>query len=334
MLSKHFKIACDGDVSKRISIMLKKWNRGSLIRWSLVSEGRINVILKVDFIESGNLKQAILRVCIIDFGPLRQMQGREIYLRPVIDGKEINFFPKVYFYDDSKEIIPFVYMFMEYIYGEPLNEFSSEENFFLVGNALARLHNIKVRSFGKNPLEETSISPQEYYLNYFIDAVEQCKKVDSDIASSFYDLVVTHYNPELYKDVSPVLLHHDFHSNNIIVQGDNNIKIIDWDSSRGGLPEYDFVKFKYINAIHYDDRLINSFLEGYMSLSDICLDVNYFLYEICWLMRMVVFETHYSTDDDYYPKKEFYKEKYWFNYYNFRTLCKDEIRNGKWIFKI
>lgn len=329
MLYKRLENICKPDIATCISKMLRKWNNGRLYDYQYFTEGRINIIFNIKYWHDRRLNKAILRICMINSGLLRQSEGHEVYISSLISSNNIKFFPKVYFYDDSKTIIPYSYMIMEEIDGITLNKDLDKKIFFDIGKTLAKIHNISVISYGKKPLDDNKLSGHEYYKSYFETAIKNCENIDKDVSDSFRELLKTYYDREIYDGRKPVLLHHDFHERNIVIQHGNMIKIIDWDSSRGGIGEYDFIKYKYMNMEKYDSEQIKMFYQGYLVERNIQADVNLCLYEICWLMRMIVFEHQYKTRDSYYPDKKFYYNKYWSYHNDFERIKKSVVSDWK-----
>ena len=138
-------------MGKTISRMLSCWNGSSLIEYHFLTEGRINLLFKVRFLSDHQYKDAILRICVVDSGPFCQMQGREIYLQSIAQQEQWDFFPEIYFYDESRTVIPYPFMLMEYIEGNTLEDNARPEELFRVGERLAKVHKAGILSFGKNP---------------------------------------------------------------------------------------------------------------------------------------------------------------------------------------
>lgn len=314
---------CNKGMGKTISRMLSCWNGSSLIEYHFLTEGRINLLFKVRFLSDHQYKDAILRICVVDSGPFCQMQGREIYLQSIAQQEQWDFFPEIYFYDESRTVIPYPFMLMEYIEGNTLEDNARPEELFRVGERLAKVHKAGILSFGKNPLLQGPVSGSEYYSSFFESAYFFCRKTNSQMADKFLKIYESYFEKELYKGVSPSLIHHDFHSRNVMFCKDGTLKIIDWDSSRGGIPEYDFIKMKYFNQVNWSNEQMQYFLDGYLTERNINMDVNLCIYEICWLMRMYVFECNNETTDRYYPSAEFYKDR-------FRAYCErfDDIQRN------
>ena len=323
---------CNKEMDKIISKMLGIWNGSCLIEYHFLTQGRINLLFKIRFLLDYQYKDAILRICVVDSGPFCQMQGREVYLQGIAQQEQWDFFPEVYFYDESRTVIPYPFMFMEYIEGNTLQDNVRAEDLFCVGKRLAKDHKVGVLSYGKNPLLQGLVSGSEYYSSFFKSAYFFCRKTDSRMADKFLKIYEAYFEKEQYKGVIPSLVHHDFHGRNIMVCKNGGIKIIDWDSSRGGIPEYDFIKMKYFNRLNWSNEQIKCFWDGYLTERSIHMDVNLCIYEICWLMRMYVFECNNQTDDKYYPSAEFYKDRFRAYCERFEDIQKNVKSNWKCFF--
>lgn len=312
MLYESFKGFFKDEVQMHVAFekMLMKWNNSKLIKFEYVTSGRINIIFRCYIKNHNKCSSAILRIGVLTEDEFRQAEGREVYLKDLLKKHKFNNLPNIFFLDSKKDIIPFTYSIMEEIKGVSLSENSSGNTFYEVGKVLASLHKINTNSFGKEPLKNDNISPNEYYINYFNDVIKFLYRYDGGMSKTFEVVFNKYYSPKLYSNKKPILLHHDFHAQNILVNEDGAIYLIDWDSARGGIKELDFIKYKYLNLIRYNKKQIDSFFKGYTSLEKINIDINYYIYELSWLARMFIFECKFPVSNKYFPEKEFYLCKF------------------------
>ena len=230
-------------------------------------------------------------------------------LKPVFDQYSYNHCCNVYYEDDSLDIIPYSYSVMEEIVGLTLSCSNDEDTFYCVGEALAKLHSISLSFWGPVTEKSQAASVNDYYTMYYNKVLHNLDKYDKHLYRIVTEVIENNYCPCLYAGRAPVLLHHDFHFSNIMVSTNKNIKFIDWDSARGGLEELDFVKLKYMNLLHLPLSKLQSFISGYNSHRTLELNQNYYVYELVWLAKMVIFESNNSNDNkSYYPSKQFYLE--------------------------
>jgi thiamine kinase-like enzyme len=312
MLYESFKGFFNDEVQmhRAFEKMLMKWNNSKLVKFQYVTCGRINIIFRLYIKIHSKYSSVILRIGVLTEGEFRQAEGREVYLKDLLNKHKFNNIPHIFFLDSEKDVIPFTYSIMEEIKGETLSGNSLEDTFYEAGKILASLHKISTNSFGKDPLKDDSISSNEYYINYFNDVIKFLYRYNKEMSKSFEVVFNKYYSSKLYSNKKPILLHHDFHAQNILVNEDGSIYLIDWDSARGGIKELDFIKFKYLNLIRFNKNQIHCFFKGYTSLEEINIDINYYIYELSWLSRMFIFESKFPVLNKYFPEKEFYLCKF------------------------
>lgn len=312
MLYEFFKGFFKDEVQmlKAFERILMKWNNSELIGYQYLTSGRINIIFRLYIKNHNKCSCVILRIGILTEGEFRQSVGREVYLKELLNKNNFDNLPNVFLFDPDKNIIPFTYSVMEEIKGVTLSEKCYISSFYKAGQVLASLHKIKTNSFGKEPLKNDNISSNEYYIKYFANAIKIINKYNREMSKKFEVVFNKYYNENLYLNKDPVLLHNDFHGRNILVNENEYIYLIDWDSARGGIKEIDFIKFKYLNLIKCNKNQINSFFKGYTSLENININVNLYIYELSWLARMFAFESKFPVSNEYFPSKDFYVNKF------------------------
>ncbi len=199
------------------------------------------------------------------------------------------------YYDETKQLIPYLFSIQEYIHGKSLKNlydkykgeiFSFNKSKFLnlfsdMGEILGKLHNIKFNSFQPDIYslsKEAKSNWLEIINSEFENQIQEAKKYKFNQEDEIRDFIKEHIYL-LENETEPVLIHNDFQWNNIIIK-DDPIKfqirgIIDFDNWRIGVRAQDFVRmenitFKVIN--HKDIKL--KFYEGYQKYYNI--DENFY----------------------------------------------------------
>jgi Predicted aminoglycoside phosphotransferase len=299
-LKKYFK-----DIVKNV------WIDAVLKDVEFINAGRINLIYKL-LLENAPLQQVIIRVRVMTDERFKQDFACETWLTEILRSNNFNSSPYILMADDSKKIVPFEYSMMEVIDGHPLDERERNELFYESGKLLALIHSIGVPNYGKidKSLVYNSLNCRNYYEEYFAGILYLLKEDNQKIASAIENVIRDHYKQELYEGMCSVLLHHDFHGRNIMIQKDGNIKIIDWESSRGGVKEIDFIKLKYLTLNKCTNLSKEAFFEGYESVGGLQFTNNFLIQELMWLVKMYLFEKAVPTNDRwYFPDSDFYKNK-------------------------
>ena len=221
------------------------------------------------------------------------------------------------YYDESKNLIPYLFTVQEYIHGKQLHKILEQniiEDFNLelstskfinlfenIGEILGKLHQIKFSSFYENineigkKNEKTWSEIFHKRLNIEIQEAKKNKLNNIEEMTDFFK-----ENEALIEEENEaVLLHNDFHSKNIIVKDDISaaIKIngiIDFDNWGIGVKAEDFVKFK-----HWDLEFLNqpeldrAFYQGYNKYHKVDKDfeTKIEIYSLFWLLKLTNFET-------------------------------------------
>lgn len=290
--------------------ILNEWNQSTLVDYVFISCGRINIIYRLRIRLRDSIRAVILRIQMLNDPDLKQDNGREKYFEEVFNNNAFTHFPKVFYHNDECKVIPYVYSIMEEVNGTEILNNRGKQNYRSLGRTVAKLHNITMKSFGKCPLSRSKESAALYYDNYYENALRLLHKHESKLCGSFEEILNRFYDSNRYESRLPSLIHHDLHAKNIFVDSNNRITLIDWDSSRGGLAELDFVKYGHFHRKHSESGLLSDVLIGYQDERPIEFDANYKVYEMCWLLRMMVFEARFPTNDDFYPKYSYYEKTF------------------------
>lgn len=289
------------------SIVNQFMHRAKVTNFKLLTSGRINSIYRL-YLSNADVPSVIVRVRFMNDKRFMQGFSCESWIEKKLDLSKDNFMPKLYWADDSRQVYNFDYMVCEDILGKTFDDETDERYFFAAGSILGRLHTIKMDFIGKITApkkEKASI----YYLDYFNEILDRLRLADPELCRKVDEIVEKHYRMELYQEQNTVLLHHDYHLNNLMIEEDTNrVVVIDWDSARAGLPEIDFIKARYLCLEKIPVERKNAFLNGYKGVKELELSENYPVQELLWLCKMYLFEKACpeSRNNLFYPSEQYY----------------------------
>ncbi len=225
------------------------------------------------------------------------------------------------YYDETKEIIPYIFSVQDYIRGKPLfqliNQYINEgknlsikkflDLFSNLGDHLGHLHEVKFNCFYKNINnigENMKISYIDVLENEFEEKIEAAKKNKIDFADEIRAFFRD--NRVLIEDETEyVLLHNDFKSQNIIVKDElGSIKIngiVDFDKWCIGSRAQDFIKIDYwilkpLNNPLFYSSFYDTYSKFYTIDSDFKKKIE--LYKLFWLLDEYNFESELIRKSD------------------------------------
>lgn len=240
----------------------------------------------------------------------QQAIGNEYYL--LKDNEDLSaVMPRVYYLDGIGSRFGFKYIILEYVEGKTI-ENESKEIFYSAGKVLAQIHSNNSKYLGRiqdRIIIRSQKEIAEYYVTYFSSTLRALEKIDSRLAEMVKKYIKNRFSMNYYKEQSVVLLHNDVHPKNIIVSN-KNIKFIDWDCSKYGHGELDFVKFRHLSRTVTDQECVANFWRGYETKHSNIITPNFKCHEIIWLSKMIVFDSYNPTKAyDYFPEKSYYKNE-------------------------
>jgi aminoglycoside phosphotransferase (APT) family kinase protein len=197
--------------------------------------------------------------------------------------------PSILFYDQSLELIPYLWTLQEWVIGEPIDTGRDSARYSALGEMVAALHRTKFESFRRLLLSEWL--PASRWL-------ETCANEIGAISKA-YDLRINLdaiVEPIKSSELSFALTHNDIQPLNIITT-EERLFLIDWDNCQIAPPEFDLVKIKYWTArdptgfLSGDLALYEAFLKGYMTRPGAAIDQEILrACEALWLCRAFRFE--------------------------------------------
>ena len=212
------------------------------------------------------------------------------------------------YYDETKEVIPFIFSAQEYIRGKPLfqliNDYIEEgknlnakkfQNLFsTLGEYLGNLHDIKFDHYPKSILDigkKYKDSYSEFFQYKLETELQEAKKNKID----FIDDIRRYFkeNEALIDDEDEfVLLHNDFNSQNVIVKEDrgglNLNGLIDFDNWCVGSRAQDFIKIDYLilkplNILSFDKAFYNAYSKYHNVDKEFKKKIE--IYKLFWLLK-------------------------------------------------
>lgn len=155
--------------------------------------------------------------------------------------------PKVYFFDDSKNIIPFTYLVEEFVQGIHPPKKASSKFIVAMANWYKKLHLIKSDKIPKSEMK--IIFSMSYWCNLKYEKFNLYKKELNNLLANRIEnifiksLNVCKSNDSLFVDRKEFTLNQNDPSNdNIFFQG-SKIRLIDWEFAGYGLYERDILTF-------------------------------------------------------------------------------------------
>jgi len=212
------------------------------------------------------------------------------------------------YFDETKEVIPYIFTIQEYVHGKSLkdlfNQYSKEDLSFSkskfltlfnnLGELLGKLHTISFDSFQEHIYNIGKISKINWLelinSEFEMESQEARRKklgYDNEIKTFLKDNISL-----LEEENEPVVLHNDFQWTNLIVKDSpNKIQIngiIDFDDWRVGVRAQDFVKMEFytLKPINNID-IRESFYNGYKKICNIGQDFfkKLDIYSLLWFLK-------------------------------------------------
>ena len=218
------------------------------------------------------------------------------------------------YYDETKEVIPYIFSAQEYIRGKPLfqliNKYINEGKnlntkkfiniFENLGEHLGNLHTIKFESFFRsisNIGKNKKVSYPEYFNNQLETELQEAKKNKIDFGIEIRDYFRD--NKALIEEENEfVLLHNDFHSQNVIVKEDQGLinlnGLVDFDDWCVGSRAQDFIKIDYLilkplNLPSFYDAFYNAYSKYYEIDNNFKKTIE--IHKLLWLLSEYNFES-------------------------------------------
>ena len=220
------------------------------------------------------------------------------------------------YYDETKNLIPYIFTIQDYIHGKPLynilrQNLNEDFNFSLstlkftnlfrnIGEILGKLHEIKFDYFYEN-IKEIGKSKEKTWLEIFNKKLEEQIQLAKKNKLENIKIISDYFKDNevlIEEENQPVLLHNDFQSQNIIVKEESGaIRInglIDFDNWGIGVRAQDFIQIKYWDLKQLNEpNLIKAFYEGYSKYYNIDKEFKkkIEIYYLFWLLKLTNRET-------------------------------------------
>jgi len=198
------------------------------------------------------------------------------------------------YYDETREVIPYLFSVQNYLHGKSLKSlfekykgenFSFNKSKFLnlfsdIGDVLGRLHSINLGSFYKDLYElgkEGKKNCIEFFTQELDTQIQDAKQYNFPLEIQTMEYIKE--NIILLEEDQPILTHNDFQWTNIIIK-DEPVKfqisgIIDFDNWGVGVRAQDFILMENVSLkIINNTEIKHKFYEGYQKYYKIDNDFN------------------------------------------------------------
>ncbi|MFX1571230.1 MAG: dihydrodipicolinate synthase family protein [Promethearchaeota archaeon] len=218
------------------------------------------------------------------------------------------------FYDETKQIIPYIFSVQDYIRGKPLfqlvNQYLNEGKnlntsrflnlFANLGEHLGHLHNIKFDSYYSNIRDiggKRKAISSDFFTNELENKIQEAKKNGIDVSDQIWAFF-NNNRTLIEEDHEYVLLYNDFQSQNIIVKEElgaiQTNGFVGFDKWCIGHRAQDFVKIEYWILKHLNiPSFFNAFYDAYSKYHKVNNDFRkkIELYKLLWLLNEYNFES-------------------------------------------
>jgi len=259
------------DIQKLVAAHFPELTVNSFQRTSL---GNINWVY---FVETAQ-KRLVVKVVYRKDREEQEILAKEAEIIQKLNQQNIKGVPKLYAFDPSQKLAPFIYLIEEYLPGEP---FISQEKKLKQADlppiikemaeymtALQQIKLAKITEFEKTRPEFTSFKDyvEKFAPKYYQVAVES-KKLDQKLCADSLDFIKEKAGK--IQDTSFVLAHSDISSHNILLDDHNQmIGVIDYEAAQTLTPEYDLVT-SYHEFLHRYPGMWNLLLQEYVKMNKI-----------------------------------------------------------------
>lgn len=218
------------------------------------------------------------------------------------------------YFDETKKTVPYVFSVQEYIRGKSLfqliNKYIREDKnlntkkfinlFGNLGEHLGNLHQIKFDSFYKsirNIGKKKKTLYSEFFNNELENETQEAKKNKINYGNEIRDYFGDNQN--LFEEEDEfVLLHNDFHSQNVIVKEDQGVinvnGLVDFDNWCIGDRAQDFIKIDYLISKTLNiPSIYKAFYDAYSKFFRVNKDFKkkIEIHKLLWLLNEYNFES-------------------------------------------
>ncbi|MHA1792789.1 MAG: phosphotransferase family protein [Promethearchaeota archaeon] len=247
---------------------------------------------------------------------IRQKTGSHVFdpeMPPIVPVQDL------YYFDETKKSLPWMYTIMDFIEGISLfeyldkngikgkkwNEITPEARNFVMkifqdaGEFLGKFHDIKFPAFYKSILDIGNPSREIKWKELFFQRVDDLLKEAEKFKAikNILPKLKKYFNQNsdlIPEDETPVLFHNDYQPQNFIISVDDNKinGIIDFDNWQVGTREQDFIKIQYWGLKDLDPRFQQAFMTGYKKYQSIdsTFQQRVDLYKMQWFILVFNFE--------------------------------------------
>ena len=175
---------------------------------------------------------------------------------------------------------------------------------------MAKIHSVKPQGFGG--LGEDGRGKYSSWLEYVSEVddrrqeiFESAEKIGLTAEELEKAYKALKDNRQMFENVTPHLLHGDFSTKHILIEGDQITGIIDFESCKSGDPMWDFAWWSYFFGT---DVPVEWLVEGYKQVC--ALDIEFERKLTLYKLRLGLSMIHYYTSEDNVSGMRHTKEKF------------------------
>ncbi len=270
------------NITKKQTQQICKKLGKKLVNFSFLGKGDHNL----NYLIKTKNKKYVLRIRNVHFKSLK----KEYFFLKSTNGK---FGPKVYLFDDSKKIIPKVFLVEEFLEGKHPSKKATDKFVIAMAKWFRRLHDIKTLKkpdCARKGYYSLSCAVKPYYNNYVKYKYRADNKLPKELYSYFEKAIeLCEINDKAFigrKRFS--ILNMDPSRGNVFCKKDK-IKLIDWEFYMCGVPEWDIIYFfdsyklesyhkkLFFKTYNYPSSRIAQKRIQMLSLVQICAEIGYLL---------------------------------------------------------
>jgi aminoglycoside phosphotransferase (APT) family kinase protein len=257
---------------EKVEWILEQHKLGELSTIKVIEKGVVNPIYEIN-------GKYILRIHTRE--PHLVKLEKEAFIYETILKKKSRFpVPQVINLDTSKTLIPHNYMLMTKIEGKDLDDAWTDMSMkkrkdisFRLGKVIAHLHKIKMKSFGGIMPSERKYKTWHGLIHSILETYAGRHRHYNVVPKKTINAIEKYFkkNKDLFKiKIQPVLLHGDWHRENIRVHKNRISGVFDFEWALAGHNEFDF---KNIMPLSKREKILQSeIIEGYKSVGKLAKD--------------------------------------------------------------
>lgn len=227
---------------------------------SFFSSSQCNYLYLLQFATNPNQSKYLCKICTWQQNEIWQIKKTEFDTLKSIEHLGIS--PKVYYYNLGDNYLGLHWNIVEYIKGTMVDKLTNN-HIIQLGKILHQLHSSNQSKYYG---EQFPPAKQGNYISTVF------KDMDNQIQSVEYDSLKDRFDQINWSNINKFcLIHNDLKEYNMILDNDNNIKLIDWEYAYYDIPENDIARLIIENSL--TKLQIEMFLKEYLPINNIGFDM-------------------------------------------------------------